>query len=285
MAATINSEIAARLNEVARRLDEQGENQFRARAYRRAAETLKTLKRPVDRMVKTGGVEALQELPGIGKGLAQSIRQYVDTGRLPALDRILGERDPVAVLASVPGVGERLAERLHSELGISTLEELEAAAHDGRLGGLPGFGKKRVSGVKESLSSRLGKPQPVHERPSTAPSVGEILDVDREYREKAGAGKLKQIAPKRFNPGGEAWLPVLQTRRGKRRYTALFSNTARAHELKKTHDWVVLYYNGGAGEKQYTVVTAQRGALAGERVVRGRESESAAFYRSHHGGK
>jgi putative hydrolase len=57
----------------------------------------------------------------------------------------------------------------------------------------------------------------------------ELLDVDREYREKAAAGELQQIAPRRFNPSREAWLPILHTRRGNRRYTALFSNTARTH--------------------------------------------------------
>jgi hypothetical protein len=61
----------------------------------------------------------------------------------------------------------------------------------------------------------------------------ELLDVDREYREKAAAGTLRLIAPRRFNPTGEAWLPVLHTRRGQRRYTALFSNTARSAPRRK----------------------------------------------------
>jgi DNA polymerase (family X) len=278
MAATINTEIAARLREVARLLDEQGANQFRIRAYERAAETLKNLKRPVDRLLKTGGLESLQELPGIGLGLARSIRQFVVTGRLPTLERLRGESDPIAALASVPGIGERLAERLHSELGITTLEELEAAAHDGRLGEVGGFGKKRVAGVKESLATRLGRMRRPVSKPPKTPPVSEILDVDREYRKKADAGRLRKIAPRRFNPSGEAWLPVLRTKRGKRRYTALFSNTALAHELGRTHDWVVLYYDNGEGEKQCTVVTAKQGALAGSRVVRGRERESAEFY-------
>jgi len=121
MAATINTEISARLKEIARLLDEQGANQFRVRAYRRAAETLENLKRPVDKLIKTGGLEALQKLPGIGSGLARSVEQFVLTGRLSALDRLRGETDPIATLASVPGIGARLAERLHSELGITTL--------------------------------------------------------------------------------------------------------------------------------------------------------------------
>jgi hypothetical protein len=280
MAATINTEIAARLKEIARLLDEQGANQFRVRAYQRAAETLENLKRPVDKLIKTGGLEALQEAPGIGPGLARSVEQFVLTGKLSALDRLRGASDPIAALASVPGIGARLAERLHSELGITSLEELEAAAHDGRLAEIGGFGKKRIAGVKESLGSRLGRSARPVSKHSKTPPVSEILDVDRVYREKAAAGRLKKIAPRRFNPAGKSWLPVLHTRRGKRRYTALFSNTALAHELGKTHDWVVLYYDSGDGEKQCTVVTANKGPLAGSRVVRGREAESAAFYNS-----
>ena len=278
MTATINTEIAARLKEIAHLLDEQEANQFRVKAYRRAAETLKNLKRPVDKLIKSGGLEALQELPGIGLGLARSIRQFVLTGMLPPLERLRGERDPIAALASVSGIGARLAERLHSELGITTLEELEAAAHDGRLAEVPGFGKKRIAGVKESLAARLGRGARPVLKPSKTPAVGELLDVDREYREKAEAGRLRKIAPKRFNPTGRAWLPVLHTKRGKRRYTALFSNTALAHELGKTHDWVVLYYDGRQEEQQCTVVTSQHGPLTGKQIVSSCTGECVSHY-------
>jgi hypothetical protein len=107
-----------------------------------------------------------------------------------------------------------------------------------------------------------------------APEVATLLDVDYEYRKKAAAGSLRTIAPKRFNPSGEAWLPVLHAQRGAWHFTALYSNTARAHELGRTRDWVVIYYyDGDHIEGQCTVVTESRGALAGKRVVRGREEE------------
>jgi hypothetical protein len=100
------------------------------------------------------------------------------------------------------------------------------------------------------------------------------LDVDREYRSAAQAGTLAKIAPRRFNPHGEAWLPVLHTQRGDWQFTALFSNTARAHELGREHDWVVIYGEDPQhGERQYTVVTATHGSLSGRRVVRGRQTE------------
>jgi putative hydrolase len=77
--------------------------------------------------------------------------------------------------------------------------------------------------------------------------VAEILDVDRQYREEAVRDSLPKIAPRRFNPSHEAWLPVLHTVRGDRHYTALFSNTAHAHERGRTHDWLVLYFDGPGG--------------------------------------
>lgn len=274
-----NAEVAHRLEEVAWLLEEQGANPYRAQAYRRAAETIHHLPRPVSELVYEEGLAGLHRLPGIGESLARSIQDLVHTGRLPVLDRLRGETDPKALLASVPGIGPVLAERLHHELGIETLEELEAAAHDGRLRDLAGIGEKRRAGIIDSLASRLGRLRARH--PTVAqeePLVAELLDVDREYREKAQVGELRRIAPRRFNPHGEAWLPVLHTQRGDRHYTALFSNTARAHQLGKTQDWVVLYYDKGDGERQCTVITSHREPLTGKRIVRGREDECAAYY-------
>jgi hypothetical protein len=111
-----------------------------------------------------------------------------------------------------------------------------------------------------------------------APAVAELLAVDRQYRREARKGLLPRIAPRRFNPRREAWLPILHTERGGRRYTALFSNTELAHRRGRTHDWVVLYFDDGRGERQCTVVKEYQGPLRGRRVVRGRELECAEHY-------
>lgn len=113
------------------------------------------------------------------------------------------------------------------------------------------------------------------------PGVEVLLDIDREYRDKARAGALRMIAPRRMNPDGKAWLPVLHTRFGPWHFTALFSNTERAHEMRRTRDWVVVYFSDTDGEEgQFTVVTERRGTLTGRRVVRGREPECAGYYRA-----
>jgi hypothetical protein len=275
-----NAAIAARLDEVALLLAEQQANPFRVRAYRRAAATLRGLDRQVVEILSTGGLPGLEALPGIGDSLARMIRDVILHGRLAMLDRLRGEADPIALLTTIPGVGPKLADRLHHGLGIDSLEDLEIAAHDGRLAAQAGVGPKRLAGIRDTLAQRLARVRtPLAQRRPNEASVRELLDVDTEYRAKAAAGDLRTIAPRRFNPRHEAWLPVLHTRRGSRQYTALFSNTPRAHKLGRTRDWVVLYADGGDGERTYTVVTADRGPLRGRRVVRGREDECAVFYR------
>jgi len=277
MAHTINLQVAGRLEEAARLLREQGADPYRVRAYRRAALSVRGSARPVDEIFRQEGLDGLKALRGVGDGIARAIRELTVHGRLPMLERLRGESDPVRLLASVPGIGFRLADRLHEELGLETLADLEAAAHDGRLETIAGFGDKRLAGIRDSLAHRLGR---LRLPPTIAPPppIAELLDVDREYREQAAAGRLPCIAPRRFNPARAAWLPVLHTRRGRRAYTALFSNTARAHQMGKTRDWVVLYEDEGAGERLHTVITAGRGPLAGCRVVAGREAQCAPYY-------
>ncbi|HUL04140.1 MAG TPA: helix-hairpin-helix domain-containing protein [Gemmatimonadales bacterium] len=279
MAVTLNAQIAGRLDEVARLLAEQGANRYRAEAYARAAETLRQLAVPVSEILQSQGMVGLEWLPGIGPSLARAIRDLATTGRLPMLERMRGESDPLSLLASVPGVGETLAQRLHHELGIGTLHDLEAAAHDGRLATVAGIGPKRLAGIRDALATRLSRVRrPVAVPAAQDPPVEELLSVDREYRGKALRGELTLIAPRRFNIARKAWLPVLHTSRGERHYTALFSNTARAHQFGRTHDWVVLYVDGGRDERQFTVITPRRGSLAGKRIVRGREVECARYY-------
>ncbi len=271
-----NARVARRLEELALLLELQGANPFRIAAYRRAANVAASFAEPLQNLYQREGIEGLERIPGIGHRLAIAIRTLLETGRLPLLEHVRGEVDPVVLLQSVPGIGPVQAERLHHELGIDTLEELETAAHDGRLASLAGFGAKKVAGIVDSLGSRLGRlRQPPH---GTAPIVAELLDVDREYREAAGAGKLPTLAPRRFNPEKKSWLPILHTERSDRHYTAMFSNTARAHRLGTTRDWVILYGDSDSGAHQYTVVTGRKGPMEGRRVVRGREEECEQYY-------
>lgn len=275
-----NSAVAELLREMAALLEAQGEqNTFRIAAYRRAADTVAALPSSVHDTFERDGVAGLDALPAIGAGIAAAIAEIVQTGHWSRLERLRGAAGPEALFRTVPGVGPQLALRLHDELGVDTLEALEVAAHDGRLERLPQLGPRRAAAIRAALTQMLDRTRALRRRhPPLAgdetPSVTLLLDVDREYRAAAEAGRLPTIAPRRFNPEGKAWLPVLHTRRGDWAFTALFSNTARAHELERVHDWVVIYAEDRSHhERQYTVVTATRGPRAGQRIVRGREAE------------
>ena len=277
-----NEALARRLEQVADVLDAQDANPFRVQAWRNAAGTVRGQSRPVRQLLEDGGTPALLELPNVGASIARAIEALLLTGRLALLERLEGDAGPPDPFTTVPGIGPELARRIHEELGIETLLELEAAAWDGRLGRVRGLGRGRVRGVRESLAGRSRRPM-ARRSASTAtdePPVAELLDVDEEYRAKAARDELLRIAPKRLNPAGRAWLPILHARRGPRHYTALFSNTARAHELGATHDWVVIYRDDPGGDGQWTVVTARFGALNGRRIVRGREGECREHFRA-----
>lgn len=280
-----NDQIADVLDQIADLLETQGANRFRVRAYRNGADTVRTAEVSIADAAREAGEQSLQELPDIGEGIAGIIDGYVRTGRSPMLEQLKGKVAPGKLFTQVPGIGEELARRIAEELDVSSLEELEQAAHDGRLEHVEGFGSERVRNVRISLAGMLstsarrrrqrGGDDGVSPDP---PPVDLLLSVDDEYRSKAESGDLRTIAPKRFNPEGESWLPILNTQRDGWHFTALYSNTARAHELGMTDDWVVLYFDRDGEVDQATVVTETRGPLEGKRVVRGRERECGEFY-------
>jgi len=288
-----NDQIAAILEQIANRLEAQHANIYRIDAYRAGATVVRRHETSIQDLALTQGRTALDALPQIGSSLASSIDEIAHTGRLGLLERLEGRQSPVELFKTVPGIGEELAERIHRDLHIDTLEALEVAAHDGRLDAVAGFGPRRIEAIRDILATMLarssrgrarrfeelrqaGAPISASEPAEARPEVGLLLEVDRQYREKADAGELPRIAPQRNNPEGAAWLPVLHTYEDGWHITALFSNTDRAHELGRVRDWVVIYFERDGHEGQCTVVTEFRGPLAGKRVVRGREDEVAA---------
>jgi DNA polymerase (family 10) len=280
---SLNARCADRLREAADLLHAQGANPFRISAYRKAAATVLEWPEDLQSIIDREGVPGLEALPNVGRGIAAALLEMTRSGRWTQLERLRGSADPVQLLTAVPGLGHRLAERIHEELHIDTLEALEVAAHDGRLESVPGVGPRRAAAIRSSLQTMLSRSRPYRRvaAPDTVnePPVAMLLDVDREYLERAAAGDLATIAPRRFNPSGEAWLPVLHAVRGAWHFTVLFSNTAQAHQLGRTRDWVVVYfYDDEHTEGQHTVVTETHGALIGRRVVRGREAECRAHY-------
>jgi putative hydrolase len=160
------------------------------------------------------------------------------------------------------------------------------------------MGKKRVQAIRECLAGRFRGRVPAPERSPAQPHrepgaaaerqqpraltedhlVAELLSIDRAYRYRAELDRLPRIAPRSFNPEGKAWLPILHTRRGDRHYTAVFSNTARAHEMGTTHDWVVISRDDEMAHGRWTAITAAFGNLRGRRIIRGLERQCATHY-------
>jgi DNA polymerase (family 10) len=170
-----------------------------------------------------------------------------------------------AALKGIPGVGERLAGLIEEFARTGEVELLESL-------------RKEVSPEDLEKVKAAKKDHPPAGAGGPLIPVSLILDIDAEYREKAAARKLKLISPKLLNPGKKAWLPILAASRKGWKFTVMFSNTATAHKLGKTNDWVVVYYENGKGENQCTVVTEQRGPMKGKRVIRGREAECRKYF-------
>ncbi len=142
-------EIAACFNEMADLLEYQGENRFRIRAYRRAAQNLETFSGDLERLADDG---RLTELSGIGEDLSAKITEYLATGRMVALER-LKRSIPRGVLdlLEVPGVGPSTARQLTGRLRISTIRQLEQAARAHRLRTLPGFQAKKEENILKGI--------------------------------------------------------------------------------------------------------------------------------------
>jgi hypothetical protein len=271
-----NEMMAKRLREHAAELQSEGGNLFRARAFRAAAFELERLEKPVAEIFAQQGRAGLEVLPAIGKSLAYTLEGLLTTGELRTLRPLDAHREPARIFLGLPGVGHQLAERLQDQLKISTLEELAAAARAGRLAEV-GVGRKRLAGILGAVEHRLGRAAaPLS--PDQEPPVGELLAFDAEYRQGMQEQRLPLLAPHNNNPQRQRWLGVLRDERAGWQLRALFANTALAHRLGKTRDWVVIYFDCGSITGQRTVVSETRGDLAGLRVLRGREAECRRFY-------
>lgn len=155
-----NAEIAAVLGEIADRLEIEGANPFRVRAYRNAARTIGTLGRSVQAMVAQGA--DLDALPGIGPDLAAKIGEIVATGSCALLGRLREALPPaITELLALPGLGPKRVRALHHELGVQNVEDLLRAARDGRVQAVPGFGAKLQQTILDAAAAPRHKDQRV----------------------------------------------------------------------------------------------------------------------------
>jgi DNA polymerase (family 10) len=148
-----NAEIAAMLDQTADLLEIKGENQFRVRAYRRAARTIEGLPQSVRAMLARD--EDLSELPGIGKDLAGKIADIVASGHFTLLDRLKRKLPgELGDMAALPGLGPKRIKLLYDKAHVRTLDDLRKAIRTGKLHGLHGFGPV----IEKKLAAALEKP-------------------------------------------------------------------------------------------------------------------------------
>lgn len=167
-----NAEIAGTLYRLAELLEIEGANPFRVRAYRNAARTIEALSESVEAMV-AGGAD-LFELPGIGKDLAEKLKEIVETGRLHLLEEVEHRLPPSLVeLASLPGLGPKRIKLLYDKLGVTSVSALAKAVAAGRVRRLAGFGPQLEEKLREALERHVAAAQRV--KLSTAEEIGETL--------------------------------------------------------------------------------------------------------------
>ena len=152
-----NSEIADRLEAFASLLELSDANPYTARAYRRAAETIRGSAAPVEELVRSGRVRSLR---GIGRSIETKLRELVETGQIAELAELERELSPDMVgLGRYLGLGAKRSVEIARALDVRTAEELRAAAAAGRLRDVPGIGPKREAELLGALA-REGEPRP-----------------------------------------------------------------------------------------------------------------------------
>ncbi len=152
-----NLTLAALFKRIALLLELKGENPYKIRAYRRAAEALAALETPVTDLWAT---QRLTDIPGIGDAIAKKIDEYLRTGRLTFLERLEEEVPPSLVeVTQLPGLGPKKVRRLWQALGITDLNSLESAAREGRLRALSGFGVKSEARILEAIQAYRARPR------------------------------------------------------------------------------------------------------------------------------
>ncbi|MDX6445836.1 MAG: polymerase [Blastocatellia bacterium] len=148
-----NEEIARRFNRMAALMEVRGEDQFRLRSYRMAAEAIETWPTEMRQIVKEQGAAGLQEIPGVGKALAGKIVDLIERGTYDAWDRLVAETpETVLDLLELPGVGPKTAAMLHQKFKIASLSDLRKFVEGGGLDSVDGIGPKTAERIKSSLS-------------------------------------------------------------------------------------------------------------------------------------
>lgn len=147
-----NESIARRFYQLAALMEIRGDDPFRLRSYRNAAEAIETWPTPLKKIAEKEGVAGLQKIPGVGKAIAGKTLELLDRGTFDAWERIVAETpEGVLDLLEIPGIGPKTAATLHQKFKVSSLNDLKQFVAGGGLELVDGIGPKTAERIKESL--------------------------------------------------------------------------------------------------------------------------------------
>ena len=147
-----NAEIARRFHRLSALMEIRGDDPFRLRSYRNAAEAIEVWPTPLKEIAEKDGVAGLQEIPGVGKAIAGKVIDLLDRGTFDAWERLIAETpETVLDLTEVPGIGPKTAALLHQRFKVSSLPELKAFVAGGGLEMVDGIGARTAEKIKEAL--------------------------------------------------------------------------------------------------------------------------------------
>jgi len=150
-----NEEIARRFERLAVLMSIRGDDQFRIRSYRNAAEIIETWPTPLARIAKEEGVKGLQTLPGVGKAISAKVVELLERGTFEAWEKLTAETpETVLDLLEVEGIGMKTAATLHQQFKISSLEDLRNFVEGGGLEMVDGVGEKSAERIARSVRGR-----------------------------------------------------------------------------------------------------------------------------------
>jgi DNA polymerase (family X) len=149
-----NHEIARRFSRLAALMEVRGDDPFRLRSYRNAAEAIEVWPTPLKEIADKEGVAGLQEIPGVGKAIAGKVIDLLTKGSFDAWDRLVKDTpESVLDLLELPGIGPKTAALLHRRFKVSSMDELKVFVAGGGLDSVEGIGPKTAEKIKEALEN------------------------------------------------------------------------------------------------------------------------------------
>ena len=134
-------------------MDIRGDDPFRLRSYRNAAEAIETWPTPLQQIATDEGMAGLQSIPGVGKAIAGKVIELLDRGSFDAWERVIAETPETLLdLLEIPGIGPKTAALLHKKYNVSSREVLQEFVAGGGLELVEGIGPKTAERIKESLT-------------------------------------------------------------------------------------------------------------------------------------